>query len=413
MLEAIIIRIKKIKVTAGLIVALFLMGVLNMRPAIVGQFMGSLYLGILVTLLLLGIFMRPILYVHRFRSFFFLSGIVFLAYVILQIPILNLTSYKVGFGASVYLLFGYITVLICNKDDIKIFVKLFILLNVLFGISYLVSYALYISVGLYLPLFNIALSNSDKTSYVLPVLFPYSPVYNGIAAFAGYFMPRAIGFMREPGIYQLMVIIAFWLNSFYDFKLKRAITIILIFTLLFTFSTTGYALLLLTLFWKYFRGAKKGRRFLYYSIGIPLIAGLFFLLLTSESQFGLQEKLDAKSGSSRIFSILASKYYLEKSPYFGIGFRNDPDAIELGINFIGTTAQLGIVGTLIILIPFVFVGVKLIKSKVELVNIYLALIATMLIAQPIVDKPFTFLFLSILVIMSEKSNTRISNEKTQ
>lgn len=387
---------------SGLIVLLLLV-TLNLRPAILGQAFGALYSVILISLVVLTFLWRNKI---KFNSvkIKYISAVFFMAfYLLFQILFIGYSSVIGTIATFAYIFIGFLIILIIDNNTIKKFSKLLIVLCVFFGISYLITYTILLLSGNSYSSYVINLATHTDYVYKLEVLFPLSPVYNGTANIAGLKLPRAIGIMREPGLYQMVLIISYWLQDLYKFRYNLFIKSILIFSLIITFSTAGYGLLLGTIMWKIFKNLDKNR-VKYLLGGMPLIILLFYVLIFSESQFGIIEKFDSQSGLSRLGATLTSLELIRENPLFGIGFHVEPNDIEIGINYLGTIAQLGLIGAIIFLMPLIYTWFQIKDGPIQLKNIFIVLVLTMLLAQPIYDKPLTFLMLSILLVMVDKTN---------
>ncbi|CAN5194623.1 hypothetical protein BH23BAC3_BH23BAC3_14230 [soil metagenome] len=386
---------------SGLIILLMIL-ILNMRPAIMGQLFGAIYSGLLVTLIAIIAFWKRKIYLKKGRLKYIAAAVMMAMYVFFQILFVGFSSFSGAIATLAYIFIGVLIILIIDRDKARNFSKVLIGICVLFGISYLITYINFLVFGNSYTVYIINLPTHTDYVYELEILFPFSPVYNGTANIAGLKMPRAIGMMREPGLYQMVLIIAYWLQDLYKFRYNIFIKFILIFSLIITFSTAGYALLLGTIMWKMFKNLGQNR--LKYLIGgIPVVLILFYVLIFSESQFGIIEKFDSQSGASRLGATIVSLELIKENPLFGIGFHLNPNNVEIGINYLGTIAQLGIIGSLIFLMPIFYTWLKIKDGPIQVVNIFIVLVLTMLLAQPIYDKPLTFLFLSMLLVIGVKT----------
>lgn len=285
-----------------------------------------------------------------------------------------------------------------ERKSLHQFSKYLIGILILFAISYLITFS-FLAVNISFHLGDIVLPTRGTNVAIYPVYFPFSPMYNGGAKIGATLVPRAIGFIREPGLLQMIVIMGYWIIEYYSWKYKRLMQIFLLVLLLFTFSTAGYLLFLFTFFVKAVYSIKRlsWSKISLYISGIVLA---LILLIGSSSQFGIEKKFGAKSGVSRVEAVLYTLDAIKRSPVFGIGFNEIPGDVELGINFLATIGQIGILGTIIFLIPYVFTFFKIRKLGYELLNIYFVLMATMFFSQPLYDKAISFLFLSFLYNLS-------------
>ncbi len=381
------------------IVAFYTLLVLNFRPSILGEWLGStFFLGVASIFIFTGFLLNKFNLDNKkiiFNSFYLL--IIF--YLFLQILLLETLSISGTFNSLLLIFIGFSVNFFMTKESIYLFYRWSIAVLILLSFSYLVSYGLLLLTGSIYPIFNIDLPTVRGGYYSLPIILPFSPIYEGSARVMGMIIPRAIGIMREPGLFQMMVIIFFWLTEYYKIKYYKWIKVLLIILLLFTFSTAGFAIFLLTIFFYWISTQKKHVFFKVIIISLIAIAGFYFLF-TTQSQFGIAQKFQNKSGLSRLNALIMAIDFIKSSPFLGIGFHYDPNNNELGINFLGTIAQLGIIGTIIFLLPSIFVGLKVIKVPIIIINMYIPLIITLLLSQPIYDKPITFLFLSLILNLS-------------
>lgn len=391
-----------ISITMSVLVVILMFVTLNLRPAILGQYFGAFYSFFLISLTIFIIGWKTKIQFDAVKLKYISTCLLIASYVVLQIVIVGHSSIVGTIATLLYIFIGFLSILIINNETVTKFSKFLIGMCVLLGISYLITYVIFLLTG---NLYSEYLINlPTQTDYVnkLEVLFPFSPVYDGTAELAGLKMPRAIGMMREPGLYQMILIIAYWLQDYYKFRYNYFIKFILVFSLFVTFSTAGYVLFLGTFMWNMFKNIEHNRIY-YLLVGIPILSSLFYLLIFSESQFGLLEKFESNSGASRIGATLTSLELISKNPLFGIGFHIEPSKINIGINFLGTIAQLGLLGSIIFLLPIVYTWKKIKDGPIQVVNIFIVVVLTLLFAQPIYDKPLTFFLLSIMLVIGAKN----------
>ncbi len=379
------------------LIAIFFIVISNLRPAILGQKWGILLLGIAIYFLVTILIWRPTIIKSRIVNPFFLSYILIVVYVLIHIFFLRLENNLGAVTVLFMILFGYIPYLIGQEITGRTIAKVLIFICCGFGISYIITMLLALS-EIYISLFTIDLETHTNWVYKLPIMFPFSPVYDAGALVGGVVFPRAIGFMREPGLYQMVLIIAFWMVDIYKFHWSLLMKAILITSLVFTFSTAGYLLFLFTISIRFYKKSK--RKSLFYLMGLPFISGIFYFLLTTTSQFGLVRKFHNRSGLSRLEDTLNAIDIIAKHPLTGIGFHNRMPGMDLGINFLGTMAQIGIVGVIVFLIPYIYVAIRIRNFDIAYTCIWLSLFVTMLFSQPLYDKAFSFLILSFLMIVT-------------
>jgi len=306
---------------------------------------------------------------------------------------------------SIFIFISASMVLFFEADPNKLVVakKIILIYTLVFSVSYFISYTS-ILLGSSLGTTDIYLPMGKDKFYRLTIMYPFSTFYQWNLPshlIFGYF-PRATGFVREPGIFQVVIIFSYFITlEIVKKKITRNILLlVLLITLLLTFSTAGYLGILATMFIYYLFNIKYKRKlviiFVVISIGIS-----FAFFYQTENIFGLQEKLDSGSGLTRIFAIEQSIYFLKKYPIWGIGmYSSKAELLTIGVNFLGVLAQIGLIGLVITLFPFVYIIKINFKNKINIV--YLTpILLTFLFAQPLHDKPLTYLVLGMLIVKNK------------
>lgn len=393
--------------SSGLVIALYCFFIVNMRPAIIGQKFGTLYTLFIIGVLLVYFIIKDNakIILHKEGKVFVLLIMMMFIYALVQLLFISPNKILDAIKVFVFIFFGVVPIFILDKNDVRYFSKILIYIVCVFGVSYLITFGLILFFNISIELGSVSLPMTGDYIYVFDVLFPLSPVYNGMANIAGILMPRAIGFVREPGIYQMIIIISYWLQDYYRFNNDVIIKLILLSSLLFTFSTAGYIILLITFTIKYIVNFKK-INYKYILLVTPVIFAAIYIVVFTSNQFSLINKFSNESGLSRLESVLTSIDIIRQHTLFGIGFHVTPSNLPIGINYIGTIAQLGIVGSILFLLPFYYVF-KCIKMKdIYLFNILITLFLTMVLAQPIYDKAIVYLILS-LILISSKTNYKL------
>ncbi len=317
-------------------------------------------------------------------------------YIFVQTAFLSNSSYKSSISNIIFATLGFLPVLVI--DDIKWNLALKTILNVIlvFSISYIISYTISL----------ITLFSVDITYYefIIPEIdpylkfsidYPFSIFYRAGTSILELIVPRAIGMYREPGLFQIVVILAYFSVDFVDAKRKVLKKVVLVITLLFTTSTAGFASFLACLLYYYVFAQKYNLKNIIVGAGIlTFISIVFIIYLSLDVKFGLGSKLSSNSGQVRLEATTTSLKLLSENLLFGIGaYSKVYDAESIGINFLGAIARLGIVGTLIVLIPHLYVMTALTINKSKYLVITLGLFLTLLLSQPLYDKALTFFLL--------------------
>jgi hypothetical protein len=382
--------------------------------------------------LLLTLFFRPsMLYVLAEPAFVLIFAII-AGYLIVGKQMFA-TRRKVAFGAMGFLFFGYITLqsfafgtarfgvvlremgfmmapatamFMVNRKTWPSALKALMTPVFVFLPSYLISGILTVLLGSYEPLAvsQFILDMGDDT-YLAVWAFPYSLYIGGKKEFAEIFVfHRATGFVREPGIYQVLLIITYFGVDILKFKYRKFLKGALLANIFLTFSTAGWGAFGASwLYYNVFASEKRQeeaqsqkRGTLWQRLGALLLSvPLFYFILFAETQASVSEKLAGSSGQVRVVKGLIALREFIGSPVWGVGFRS-PEVTS--IHFIGVLAEVGIVGvTIIALLTFGPVW-GLIKKFHPVLVFLVPLVLTTLLAQPLFGK--TIYFLIIVLVAS-------------
>lgn len=388
------------------IFGLFFLFLLNLIPGILGQLPETTYfIKIPIILLLIINFFFNKIKLNK-TNFVYLASVGLI--ILLYISHSFFYDMQIFFGVvnnSIFIFISASMVLFFKADPNKLVVakKIILIYSLAFSLSYLISYTS-ILLGSPLGTTELYLPMGEDKFYRLSIMYPFSTFYQWHLPshlVFGYF-PRATGFVREPGIFQILIIFSYFITLEIVKKkiIRNILLLVLLITLFLTFSTAGYLGLLITLFMYTLFNTKYNNKIIIVFIVI-LIGISFALFYLTENQFGLQEKLDSGSGLTRIFAIQQSLYFLKNYPIWGIGmYSSQAELFTLGVNFLGVLAQIGLVGFAITLFPFIYIIMINIKNKINIV--YLTpILLTFLFAQPLHDKPLTYLLLGMLILQNK------------
>lgn len=215
---------------------------------------------------------------------------------------------------------------------------------------------------------------------------------------------RATGLWREPGLYQMFVIISYFALDFVKMKRKRVLQLLFLFSLLTIFSTAGYVVFLFCLLYQRVLIAK--RRYWVRFILLGLILVLFVLLFNAPFIFGLRTKLEINE--KRLNNPLVSFELLMERPLIGYSV-----VAEGGINLLSSVHKLGIIG--LILYGGVVLLALLQHYSLRSFVLILPVIITATIAQPIYLAGFVqlMLFLPLKRLNRfERPSSKEGNQKT-
>lgn len=255
-----------------------------------------------------------------------------------------------------------ITVSIINESGLRYFCKIFIYLMAAFSLLG----ALFFFVELFFhvnPLLEY--ENADgKTGYFFGITCTnaFNPMYYTI---------RYSGFFDEPGAMGLWGGIALILNRIL-FDNKR-IELILIISLIFTFSLGYFATLVLYAI--FFLIDKRMKKWIF---PLVLLFGLsLFFIIQDDHLYNItfgrmvfDSATGTIEGNNRFEAQEYAKKYFAESPLFGIGAQYASDLNEKGIsisdNIYSPLARDGIFGVIVIYLPFVICLLKSFRNKLAL-----------------------------------------------
>ena len=258
-------------------------------------------------------------------------------------------------------------------------------------------------------------------------IFYYMPE-KSVASILNFEFCRNQGLFWEPGILQIYLNMLFFLEAFI-FKKSKLILVLASILIVTTYSTTGLILLLFQSFF-YFRSYLKNQKILALILVILLIP--IYLVLSTN----VKEKISGEREASfqkRMFDLTQPFFIALDYPLTGIGLdlvqfqkkrqefyisSNRLQSINssLGVQAKFETTEKGSSNSIMFLLActgfpttiillFMFYKQKIIKSKT---NIWLILLTLSVISEPLLLRPFFFLF-----IISGFVNifTKINNQK--
>jgi hypothetical protein len=372
----------------------------NFRPAIIGEIHVEILIFVLCFIILIYLAKKGNkikLSKPQLNQIFII--IILILYLLIQPFVLQTSNYRPVISSFVILLIYIIIFIFILADKfkdyyyVKLFLKVFIYLVLFFSISQVITYLLII----FLP--ELKLIYKEIQNYQSGFVKGYANLYipftiagANVQNVFGIIFPRSMGIFREPGIYQMYINIAYFSLDFIDVNNKKIIKLILIFSLLSTFSTAGFGIFFVCYIYKY-TNRILGK-------DINLVQILFFILVTFiignfifySSNFGFFDKLDNVSGQTRSNAIISNiKWFLE-NPIFGTGHYN-PGANTTAISLAASFHTIGLFGLLLYF--FIWSYSIIINTNLKSVILYIPIFLTLLLSQPIFDNVIVFLFLML------------------
>lgn len=311
-------------------------------------------------------------------------------------------QFLTAISISVLIMLGSFISGFLNEYLFKKSLRMLVSITTILALSYLITF-LILTIGVDPPHFNFLLPMGSDKIYELSILFPFSPIYSSYPLASNYHYPtiRAIGFLREPGLYQIIIITAYFMTDYVKLKYRLTTKLLLLFNLMITFSTAGYFGFLLCYFYKIFvvkeKRKNKFKNYIVIFISLIFISVLsyIFVFTTATGGYGLLDKLSSGSGNVRLIAIANSLIVFKDHPLLGIGILQTRFDF-IGVSLAGTLASIGILGVTIILLPFVYISYKLFIIRDYFFIFLIPLLSTMLFSQPLFDKPITYIYLSYI-----------------
>lgn len=315
-----------------------------------------------------------------------------------------------GFAKDIaYILAGASLGLILNRANWGIALKTLVYPTLALSVCYTVSLALILIFRLpfdSLELYRFTVSQGVDEGYSLSILFPFSPVGGlGKTTFYGTELVRAVGYMREPGIYQILIVVSYFSLGFLEVKKKYLWRLLLATNLLLTFSTAGIASFLASkLYTSFARSTNEGqnanyKRILIRSISVLALASVGLWFVTTEQKVGIGRKLRTTSGRTRVEQVSVAISLFKENPILGAGYKSTE---VIGGNLLSVVAQFGTAGTLLLFALVLLPNMKRMLGRSQEIVILIPPLMTMALSQPLFDKSL-FYVLGAIVASAPRS----------
>lgn len=398
------LAIKPIKITTSFLVFSITFLVLNQRPAIL-QAVGELVFASLLAAMGFYFYLGGRVYLNRRKRVFLVFAALLSIYLFAQGVLLQ-TAVTVNLLINVSFIFvSSLAILFIPAHRWDIALKAVVYPVLFFCVSYLITTLALVLVGgslerLALVSFELIQGGSK---YFITIYFPFSPALGfGNSNFFGLSIARAIGHFREPGIFQILVIASFFGLDFIKLSHKKIWKALLLFTLVLTFSTAGIGSFVAAFLYYYVVAKKEGGSVSRYKNVWRVMSRGFYLAVTigigywfvfTEQKFGLMRKLHFASGSVRVEAASSALTQFSEHPFFGVGYLNPSVS---GLTFSSMFAQIGLVGAVLIVLMILAPNWTLIKRRHSVLVLLIPVVLTMLMAQPLFDKPLLYIFIALV-----------------
>lgn len=352
------------------------------------------------------------MYITRRKIAFWVLGFLYFVYLTLQSFAFGTAQFGVVLREMAFMIVPATAMLMVNRETWPSALKAVMTPVFFFLPSYLLSAVLTILLGSYEPLVlsQFVLDMGDST-YETIWAFPYSLYIGGWKNIASITFHRATGFVREPGIYQVLLIVTYFGVDLLRFKNRRVLKGALLANIFLTFSTAGWGAFAASwLYYNVFASKKSEEVFatkeeensyvrnqgtIWQRLGaLVLSIPLFYFVVFADTLTSVSGKLAGSSGQSRVVKALIALREFASSPVWGVGFRS-PEVTS--IHFIGVLAELGIVGVIIIALLTFGPAWGVIKKFHPVLVFLVPLILTTLFSQPLFGKTLYFLILTLVV----------------
>jgi len=367
---------------------------INSSPAILGNVYGAIIYVLSLFFGLLYIFSSVKVCIRTKYLLPLIFFVLFIVFIIFQA--LYLTPIKVIISLKIVLLMAVAVgggVCVVSRNHIKLVLRVLVYFILPVAISNIITYTLFLFTrpkSLIL-LDYIVFDKISQYSYTL--YFPFTLTIGAVHLdFLSYSLPRAVSFFREPGLYQMYLIIAFFVLDFVQVKFKTLIKMILFLSLLTTFSSIGYLLFIVC--WAYRSITKKTFNMSNIKKISAVILGIVMFYFTAQLDvLRLEAKLFGAS-NVRVENAIISSQLLLNRPVFGYGLQAVSDQ-RLGIHLLDSLWKLGVLGLLLYL-SFVFILVHTNYNR-EAFVLCMPIIFTMVFSQPIYLSSFAIFMFSLNV----------------
>ena len=338
---------------------------LIMRPSLL-QGYGNILFPISVFFMIILLILKKKSFISKNGFLYILFSFLFVIFLIIQSFFSKDGTSPVLFNVSLSILLPVFLVLCINPNNWETTLKAVIYPILLFSISYLITFLLFFA-GM--DLSNLQYYSFDIVKsigeYHVVIYFPFSMGLEYDFPGLNLKIVRTIGYFREPGIFSPVVAFSFFGLDYLKFKYKVVFKLLLLFSLIMTFSTAGFVSFILAFIYYYFISeANKFNKIKtnnFYKILILIISIPFiYLAVFGDYRFGLISKLSQNSGQERLSSISESIEILQKSPLLGVGY---PSTKVSGVTFLSTLGQIGIIGGALFLLIFIIPFLNKIKNR--------------------------------------------------
>jgi hypothetical protein len=232
-------------------------------------------------------------------------------------------------------------------------------------------------------------SGMDRWELYFPFTFTSAAVWVG-----NRLIPRVTGAFREPGIFQMYLIMALVISRHIAIKYRAALCAFTIIALLLTFSSIGYPLAVATAMYALLVGK---RRALPTKAAIVAVAIVAVIVIWRFGPLAYESKVHEQQDTpeSRVTAVQNSISHLLKNPILGTGFFVDQPG-DLGLEGVSVIASMHMFGLVGLVLYAGVVAVALQRNyRPSTAAILLPLLGTLVFSQPLHFDAITFFMLGL------------------
>ncbi len=323
--------------------------IINLRPAIIGQIATMPILAlIVVSLLFIAYVYRPCL-TRSQQALVLLNGLMGLYLFVHTLTGRTSTGMTMGINTVIVLLVGTMGCSMFGAwNSQRILQRTIVWFVASFAISQLVTVVIIASGAGSLDQLLITQFSAKMYEEKYCLLFPFTIMFRADpCTLFGVTIPRVTGFMREPGLYQVMLMTTFFIIPFLQIRGKRLLRAIMLLATVTTFSTTAFVVIISGLIFEVISSRRMTLRQFGLSVcGLSLVAvlGIWF---HDVPQYGLSAKLTNQSWIDRREDMSVALDMFSRNPLCGAGFTEQGDLQNPNLNLVVALGKVGVIGVLL------------------------------------------------------------------
>lgn len=316
-------------------------------------------------------------------SYFLIQGII-----LSDTKITVINSSVIIFGTS-FCIFSVVR----RPNTVETILKAFVLIHVVLSVSAIITILLFLFNGSDISavpvIGEIVVNPNDFLAETIlekhVIFFPFTAVWSS-ASLENLYLPRFIGFYREPGMAQIFFFTAYFLTFFLRLRYLKIIRVIVLIGSFLIISTAGFLSFVGGTIALYLFNGKIWQNKAALATKLLIFSCVIYMAFTM-SEMGILDKIDSASGKARSESFERGEAQLMQSPIFGqgyfSGFKKDNSGFIVGAEFLGIPGvmyQIGIVG-LILYFRVWFLSLRR-TANMQTLCFYMPCLLTLLLSQP-------------------------------